>query len=102
MILKYDMEIDNEAILLNFDRISGRVFKLLPDREEGKEWKTSLHNLIIEIYGMDSLLNDQVNLFRLLSRLESLSLLDKEEDFIDFRKGIFECLNLLKRLKECL
>lgn len=102
MILKYNIEIDNEAIEANFDRVCGRIFKLLPDREEGKDWKTPLQSLIIEIYGMDSLLNDQVNLFRLLSRLESLLILEHEDDFIDFRKGVFECLNILKRLKECL
>lgn len=102
MILKYNIEIDNEAVKTNLDRICGRIFKLLPDREEGKDWKTPLKSLIIEIYGIDSLLNDQVNLFRLLSRLESLLLLDHEDDFIDFRKGIFECLNILKKVKECL
>ena len=102
MVLKYDIEISEDAIKVNFDRICSRIFKLLPDREEGKDWKTPLHTLIIEIYGMDSLLNDQVSLFRLLSRLESLLLLDNEDDFVDFRKGIFECLNLLKRLEQCL
>ena len=102
MVLKYDMEISEDAIKANFDRICGRIFKLLPDREEGKDWNTPLHTLIIEIYGIDSLLNDQVSLFRLLSRLESLLLLDNEDDFVDFRKGIFECLNLLKRLEQCL
>lgn len=102
MLLKYDIEINNGAIQTNFDRICGRIFKLLPDREEGKDWKTPLKSLIIEISGMDSLLNDQVKLFRLLSHLESLLLLDEEDDFLDFRKGIFECLNILKKVMECL
>lgn len=102
MILKYEMEISENAVAANLDRISGRIFKLLPEREEGKDWQSPLKNLIIELYGMDSLLNDQVSLFRILSRLESLMLLSNEADFMDFRKGIFECLNLISRIKECL
>lgn len=102
MVLKYDLEISEDAVKANLNRVCSRIFKLLPEREEGKDWKIPLHNLIIEIYGIDSLLNDQVSLFRLLSRLESLLLLDNEDDFVDFRKGIFECINLLKRLEQCL
>lgn len=102
MKLKYGIEIENDAIISNLDRICGRIFKLLPDREEGKEWKAPLQNLIIEIYGIDSLLCDQISLFRLLSHLESLLLLDSEDDFMAFRKSIFECLNILKKVKECL
>lgn len=102
MKLKYDIEISDEIIKKDLDRICGRIFKLLPNREEGKEWKIPLENLIIEVAGMNSLFNDQIDLFRLLTRLESILLLDKEEDFLNFRKGIFECLNLLKKVKECL
>ena len=40
MVLKYDIEISEDAIKANFDRICSRIFKLLPDREEGKDWKT--------------------------------------------------------------
>lgn len=102
MLLKYDIEIDNEEINNNLIRISNRIFKLLPDREEGKDWQSALHNLIIELGGMSSLLNGQIDLFRLLSRLESLTTLIGEDDFLEFRKGIFECLSLLKKAKECL
>lgn len=102
MIIKYNIEIDNKAISANFTRIGNRIFKLLPDREEGKDWEVALKNLIIEVGGMSSLLNDQVDLFHLLAKMESLLLLNKEEDFMDFRKNIFECLNLVKRVNECL
>lgn len=102
MILKYDIEIDDVAISANLERVSNRIFKLLPDREEGKDWKTPLRNLIIEIGGMNNLLDDQIDLFHLLSKLESLLLLENVDDFLDFRKGVFECLNILKRIKECL
>ena len=40
MILKYDVEIQDEAIIKNIDRITNQIFKLLPSREEGGDWET--------------------------------------------------------------
>lgn len=102
MIIKYNIDIDTEAIVKNIDRITNQIFKLLPSREEGLDWKTPLENLIIEIGGMGKLLGDQVELFSLLCKLEALLDLDKEEDFYLFRKVIFESLGLLTGVKECL
>lgn len=100
MIIKYDIEIYNEAIAKNIDRLTNQIFKLLPNREEGGDWITPLQNLIIEIGGMSSLLEDHTDLFSLLCRLEALLKLTKDEDFLMFRKVIFECLGRLNSLKE--
>jgi hypothetical protein len=100
MILKYDVDIDNEAILKNIDRITNQIFKLLPNREEGGDWESPLQNLIIEIAGMANLLSDHTNLFPLLCKLEALQKLKAEDDFFLFRKVIFECLGLCNALKE--
>ena len=102
MVLKYDIEIDNDAIIENIDRIINQVFKLLPSREEGGDWKTPLHNLILEVGGMNRLLRDQTILFSLLCKMEALTVLTDTEDYLAFRKLIFECLSLLKQLKLCL
>ena len=102
MVIKYNSNIDNEAIVKNIDRLTNQVFKLLPNREEGGDWKTPLENIIIELAGMDELLLDHVNLFSLLCKLEALLSLDKEEDFLLFRKTIFECLGLMNGIKKCL
>lgn len=99
MVIKYDIEIDNEAIIKNIDRVTNLIFKLLPSREEDSEWVVPLQNLIIEIGGMNRLLCDQTTLFTLLCKLESLLTLTKEEDFYLFRKVIFECLGLCNSLK---
>jgi hypothetical protein len=99
MVIKYNVEINNEAILKNVNRITNQIFKLLPSREEGGEWKTPLQNLIIEVAGMSELLLDQTILFSLLCKMEGLLNLDKEEDFLQFRKVIFECLGLLNDIK---
>ena len=58
MVIKYDIEIDNEAIENNINRITNQIFKLLPNREEGNDWQTPLQNLIIEISGLNILLKD--------------------------------------------
>lgn len=102
MVLKYNIEIDNNAIIENIDRIINQIFKLLPLREEGGDWESPLHNLILEVGGMNRLFCDQTILFSLLCKMESLTVLTEEEDYFAFRKMIFECLGLLKQLKLCL
>lgn len=97
---KYNIEIQNDAILKNIDKITNQIFKLLPSREEGGEWIPALQNLIIEISGMNILLNDHTDLFPLLCKLEALLSLTKEDDFFLFRKTIFECLGLCNSLKK--
>ena len=102
MVLKYDIDIAEDAIIENIDRIINQIFKLLPSREEGGDWETPLHNLILEVGGMNRLLSDQTILFSLLCKMEALTILTEEDDYLAFRKLIFECLGLLKQLKTCL
>lgn len=102
MIIKYNANIDTMAIKQNIGRITNLIFKLLPVREEGGDWQTTLQNLIIELSGMSELLSDHVTLFSLLCKLEALLKLEREEEFLLFRKTIFECLGMLNEIKECL
>ena len=102
MVIKYNVEIQNEAILKNIDRITNQIFKLLPSREEGGDWMTPLESLIIEVAGMAELIKDHCDLFSLLCKMESLLNLTKEEDFLNYRKTIFECLGLMNGIKICL
>ena len=102
MVLKYNIDIAEDSIIENIDRIINQVFKLLPSREEGSDWEIPLHNLILEVGGMNRLLCDQTILFSLLCKMEALTTLTEEDDYLDFRKLIFECLGLLRQLKLCL
>lgn len=102
MDFKYGLYFEKEAVLNNIDRITNQIFKLLPNREEGEDWVTPLQNLILEITGMKALWVDQVKLFSLLCRLEALLSLTEEDDFLAFRKLIFECLRLMNDIKKCL
>lgn len=102
MVFKYNLKFDKEAIATNINRLTNQIFKLLPNREEGGDWETPLQNIILEITGMKELWIDQVNLFPLLCRLEALLVLKNENDFLAFRKIIFESLGLMNNIKSCL
>lgn len=99
MVFKYDINFDKDVVIKNINRITDRIFKLLPSREEGGDWETPLKNLILEIVGMNQLWIDQTNLFSLLCKLEALQTLTNEDDFFTFRKLIFECLSLMTQIK---
>lgn len=99
MVLKYNIEIDKDAIQVNLKRLTNQIYKLLPNREEGIDWKSPLTTIIEEIGGMNRLLLDHhILLFSLLCKLEGLFLLDTNKDYFVFRKTIFECLNLIGKL----
>jgi hypothetical protein len=101
-ITVYNEPITEKVLLNNINRISDRIFKLLPIREEGRDWKNSLHNLLIEVVGLNKILEEsgQTILFNVIIKMKALETLDKPEDFFDFRKVIFECLSLMNKLKK--
>lgn len=103
MTLKYNIEIDNEYIVINLKRIINQIYKLLPNREEGLEWKAPLNTIMEELSGMDRLLVDQHELFfSLLCKLEGLFVLDKEDSFHEYRRTIFESLSVANSImKQC-
>ena len=49
MIIKYDIDIDNETIQSNLKRIINQVYKLLPMREESAQWEKPLKTIIVEL-----------------------------------------------------
>lgn len=102
MVLKYDVDIDRNNIDRHINKITNLIYKLLPIREEGKDWKPLLNNLIIELVGMDRILLDHTDFFPLLCKMESLLTLTDENDFLAFRRTIFECLELINEIKKCL
>ena len=104
MQIKYQIEIQNEAIIQNLKKLTNQIYKLLPNREEGIDWKKPLTTILEEFAGMNRLfLNSHSLLFTLLCKLEGLFTLDDDKDgenknFLIFRKTIFECLSLVNDL----
>lgn len=100
MVIKYDADIDSVAIQANIKRLTNQIYKLLPNREEGGNWQKPLATIIEELAGMDRLLYEtHETLFCLMSKLEGLYTLTGEDDFFEYRRTIFDCLNLISELK---
>lgn len=100
MILKYNANIEADAILVNLKRLTNQIYKLLPSREEGSDWQKPLETIMEELAGMDRLfIGQQSILFALLCKLEGLYTLIGENDFQQYRRIIFECLGLLGELR---
>ena len=90
---------DKKIIHSNFKRIINQVYKLLPMREEGKDWEKPLLTLVEQLSGMKRLISDQDDLFFLiLCKMEGLFSLKQAEDMFTYRRIIFQCLGLLNNL----
>lgn len=100
MITIYNTEIDSQATLGNLDRICNQIFKLLPMREESKDWEKPLETLIIELLGMSSLFPDQKDLLSLVCKLEGLKEGGEDIEFLLYRRTIFECCGLVDQIKK--
>ena len=100
-MIKYNIDIDIDAIKTNLKRLTNQVYKLLPTWEEASNWQKPLITIIEEIAGMHQIFIDHQDiLFKLLCKLEGLNIFTKEEDFFNFRRIVFECLSLLSNLGE--
>ena len=95
MDTKYGMEVNKENFYSYLITLKNKIYKLLPLREEKLEWRKYLETILIEISGLNKLFNNTVNLISLLSKLEGL--VDLEE-FVLYRKTIFECLNIVENI----
>lgn len=93
---KYGMKIDEIDFELYLISLKNKVYKLLPLREEGLDWSKYLNTVIVETSGLNELFVDVPQLISLLSKLEGLY---KIEDFILYRRTIFECLNIIEDLR---
>lgn len=104
MILKYDINLSQDAVKKDVKRIVNQVYKLLPLREEGKDWKKPLQTIIEQLAGMQRLFlgQQEQSFFRLLCKLEGMNILVDEQQFGLYRRIIFECLSLLNELNSCL
>lgn len=100
MVLKYEIEIEGEVVASRLKYLVNQTYKLLPSREEGADWETPLDTIIEELAGMGRLfLQEHHNLFfPLICKLEGLFELAHKDDFLLFRRVIFECLSLLNSL----
>ena len=72
------------------------IFKILPLKEEGKDWEKYLTGLLVELNGFHSL-NENINFISLVARLEGLFIIPNNDMGL-FRKTVFDCIDLLKKI----
>ena len=92
--------IQKDAIEKNLKRLINQIYKLLPLREQGKDWQKPLETLIEQIAGMAKLIQGQDELFFLiLCKMKGLFSLTDNFDMALYRRVILELLSLLNQLK---
>lgn len=98
--VKYNAEIQENAINWTIHRLINQTYKLLPIREQKRDWQKPLQTIVEELAGMDQVLMGKHQiLFPLLCKLQGLLSLTNDEDFGLYRRTIFECLSLMNSLK---
>ena len=95
-MIKYPIDISKETLESDKKRLTNQLWKLIPMRENGEDWKSQLTTVIIEIVGLNEILNNGDKYLILLSKLEGL--LHREVQFLYYRKTIFEAISLLGEL----
>ena len=101
MILKYNVDIEEQTIHNRLQNLINQTYKLLPSREEGANWEKPLQTILEELAGMQRLMNCGYSeiFFPLLNKLEGLYSLVEDDDFLCYRRTIFECLGLMNDLQ---
>lgn len=74
------------------NKLKGRLYGLLCEKEKDGEWEKFLDSIIIELHGLGA---ESINYWPLLGKLSSLRFLSYDY----FRRTIFECMNLIGGLE---
>lgn len=98
MMTVYDIEVDSSTLGRNLERVRGQIFRCLPVREEGGEWRKPVETLVIETLGMHGLFPENADILTLACKLQGL-LEGDEVDFMLYRRTIFEACGLATKAK---
>jgi hypothetical protein len=96
---KYGANIPVEIMIKYFDKLTGRIFKILPMSEE-KFTTLNLYveNLLLELSGGGRLITNDLKLFELMIHLEVLSFVFDNEKKL--KSQIFKCVKLCKKISD--
>lgn len=75
------------------NKLKGRLYGLLCEKEKNGEWEKFLDSIIIELLGLGP---NSINYWALMGKLQSLHYLSYES----FRKTVFESMNLIGGLEQ--
>lgn len=77
------------------NKLKGRLYGVLCEKEKNGEWEKFLDSIIIELIGFNKA-NPSINYWPLIGKLYALKILSYD----NFRKTIFECMNLIGGIEE--
>ena len=84
--MPYDVTFDGYK-----NKLKGRLYGVLCEKEKNGEWEKFLDSLIIELTGLGA---NSINWWPLIGKLYMLKYLSYEH----FRRTVFECMNLVGSL----
>lgn len=96
-----ELYVEKDIIINMLKKRLNLIYKLLPTREEKSDWGKLLSTIVEELSGLYIMFNSEelkYNLFIIICKLEGLNSLAKPDDFFDYRRVIFEVLNLTQQL----
>jgi hypothetical protein len=100
MNTKYtDLEFSSSDVKSDIKRLINQIWKLIPMKENGENWKKQLTQVINELIGLKNIFENQIDFLVILSGLEGI--LEWEEiPFIDFRSIVFSTISLMTNVNE--
>ena len=93
---KYNINISIGSIAVDINRLTNQLWKLIPMRENNENWITHLQTVIVELVGLNEILNFDERFLILMSKLEGLRV--GEVEFFVYRKTVFESISLLREI----
>lgn len=69
-------------------------------RENKEEWQKQLNTVILEVAGLSEIFSLTPQFLQLWSKLEGLKIV--QLSFQEYRKTVFECINLLQEIENVL
>ena len=76
-------------------KLIGKIYKLLPLREEKKDWQSYLDGLLIELIGANDLFADSYELGIVLANLNGLRITNTA--FHLYRKIVLDSISIIKK-----
>lgn len=76
-------------------KLIGKIYKLLPLREEKKDWQSYLDGLLIELIGANDLFADSYELGIVLANLNGLRITNTA--FHLYRKIVLDSISIVKK-----
>ena len=86
-----------EDVDRNVKRLTNQLWKLIPMRENGEDWRKQLDTVTLEIVGLNEIFLSYPQFLQLLSKLEGI-LYSDDIEFDLYRKTVFEAINLLQEI----